>query len=50
MILHLTSQSPRPLKVRTAAHDGDALVHDGLTDPKVGVDPLADAGGFGQGF
>jgi hypothetical protein len=41
--------SPRPLKVATATHNGHTLVHDRLADPKVAVDPLPDAGGFGDG-
>jgi hypothetical protein len=42
------SSSPRPLKVATATHNGHTLVHDRLSDPKVAVDPLPDAGGFGN--
>jgi hypothetical protein len=37
-----------PLKIRTRSEEGDALVHDRLTDPEVVVDPLLDAGGFGE--
>jgi hypothetical protein len=44
-----TPPSSRPLKVATAAHNGHTLVHDRLADPEVAVDPLPDAGGFGDG-
>jgi hypothetical protein len=44
-----TPPSPRPLKVATATHNSHTLVHDRLADPKVAVDPLSDAGGFGNG-
>jgi hypothetical protein len=44
-----TLSSPRPLKVAAAAHDCYTLVHDRLADPKVAVDPLPNAGGFGEG-
>jgi hypothetical protein len=37
-----------PLKIRTRGKKRDALIHDGLADPKVVVDPLLDAGGFGE--
>ena len=43
------SQLPRPLKVPTASHHSNTLIHNGLADPKVAVDPLADAGRLGEG-
>lgn len=45
---NLMRPSPRPLKVPTTSHDSNALVHDRLADPKVAVNPLADAGRFGE--
>ena len=44
-----TPQLPGPLKVPTAAHYSNTLIHNRLADPEVAVDPLADAGRLGEG-
>jgi hypothetical protein len=44
-----TPQLPRPLKIPTAPHDSNTLIHNRLTNPKVAVDPLADTGRLGEG-
>lgn len=46
--LAVSANLPLPLKVRTRTEKGDALVHDGLADPEVVVDPLLDAGGLAE--
>jgi hypothetical protein len=42
-------QSSFPLKIPTTAHQRHALVHDGLADPEVVLDPALDAGRLGEG-
>ena len=39
---------PLPLKVRTRREESDALIHDGLANPKVVFHPLLDTGCFGE--
>lgn len=41
--------SPLPLKIPTRAHHRDALIHQGLADPEVVLDPALEVGGFGEG-
>lgn len=38
------------LKVGTRAEKGDALVHDGLADPEVALEPLLGTGVFAKGI
>lgn len=45
---HKFPLSSLPLKVTARAHDGNALVHQGLADPQVVLDPLLDARRVGE--
>jgi len=48
--LYGTASLSLALKVGTCSEEGHALVHDCLADPEVVVDPLLDAGCFGELF